>query len=41
MFQQKISEIFTDLPNVFVVADHILILGYDPDNRDYDRPLSH
>ena len=33
MFQQKMDKIFKDLPNVFGVADDIVILGYDADDR--------
>ena len=32
MFQRKIDEIFKDLPNVFDIADDILVLGYDTDD---------
>ena len=39
--QQKIDEIFKDLPNVFAMADDILIIGYDADGRDHDRSLKH
>ena len=33
MFQQKIDKTFKDLPNVFGIADDILILGYDADSK--------
>ena len=36
MFQQKTDEILKDLPNIFGVADDILIVGYDLDGQDYD-----
>ena len=39
MFQQKIDEIFKDLPNVFGIADDILVLGYDSDDKDHDDTL--
>ena len=28
MFQHKIDEIFSDIPNVFGIADDILVIGY-------------
>ena len=37
LFQQKSDEIFKDLPNIFGIADHILIVEYDADGRDHDR----
>ena len=40
MFQRKMDEIFKGLPNVFGIADDILILGYDADSRDHDRTLT-
>ena len=39
MFQCKIDEIFKELPNLFGIADDILIVGYDADGKDYDRLL--
>ena len=39
MFQQKINEIFKDLPNVFGIADGILMVGYDADGRDHNTIL--
>ena len=33
MFQDKIDEIFKDLPNVFGIVDDILVVGYDDDER--------
>ena len=39
MFQWKIDEIFKDLPNVFGIADDMLIVDYDADGRDHDRTL--
>ena len=38
-FQQKIDEIFSDLPNVFGIADDILVVGYDSDGKDHDKTL--
>ena len=34
IFQQRIDGIFKYLPNVFSIADDILIVGYDVDSRD-------
>ena len=39
MFESKIDEIFKDLPNVFDIADDILIVGYNVDGKDHDRTL--
>ena len=39
MFKQKIDAIFKELPNIFSIADYILIVGYDADGRDHDRIL--
>ena len=35
----KANEIFKGLPNVFDIADGILIVGYNADYRDHDRTL--
>ena len=34
MFQSKIDEIFQELPNVFGIADDMLVLGYEADGKD-------
>ena len=39
MFRRKIDEIFKDLPNEFVIADEILVVGYDVDGKDHDDML--
>ena len=39
MFQQKIDEIFNDMPNVFGIADNILVIGYDKDGADHDEAV--
>ena len=36
MFQCKIDEIFNDMPNVFGIADYILVIGYDKNRADHD-----
>ena len=35
MLQKKIYELFIDIPNVFGIADDILIAGFDADCRDH------
>ena len=37
MFQHKIDKIFNDMPNVFGIADDILVIGYDKDGTDHDE----
>ena len=39
MVQKKINEISKDLPNVFGIADGILIEGYVTDSIDHDRTM--
>ena len=39
MFQRKLDEIFKYLPNVFGIADDILVVGYDVDGKDHDSTL--
>ena len=39
MFQCKIDEIFTYVPNVFGTADDILVVSYDSDGNDHDKTL--
>ena len=39
MFQCKINEIFNDMPNVFGIADDILVIGYDKDGADHDEAV--
>ena len=36
MFQCKIDEIFSDMPNLFGIVDDILVIGYDEDGADHD-----
>ena len=33
MFQRNVDKIFKGLPNIFGMADEILIVGYDADSR--------
>ena len=35
MFHSKIDEIFKDLPNVFGIAEDILLVEYDANKRDH------
>ena len=37
MFQRKVDEIFKDMPNVFGIADDILVAGYEADGKDHDE----
>ena len=39
MFLRKIGELFLGLPNVFVIADDILIAGLDDQGKDHDATL--
>ena len=39
MFQCKIDEIFSDMPNVFGIADNILVIGYNKDEVDHDTTV--
>ena len=39
MFQHKIEEIFNDMPNVFGIADGILVIGYDRNRADHDETV--
>ena len=34
MYERKIDEIFKDMPNVFGIADDILVAGYEADGID-------
>ena len=39
MFQKKIDELFSGIPNVFSIADEILISDFDEQGRDHDATL--
>ena len=39
MFQCKIDEIFNDMPNVFGIADDILVIGYNRNRTDHDETV--
>ena len=39
MFQCKIDETFNDIPNVFGIADNILVIGYDKNGTDHDETV--
>ena len=39
MFQCKVNEIYNDMPNVFGIADDILMIGYGKDRRDHDEAV--
>ena len=36
MFQHKINEIFSDIPNVFGIVYDILVIGYNENGADHD-----
>ena len=40
MFQHEIDETFNDIPNVFGIADDILVIGYDKDRTDHDKTVN-
>ena len=35
MFQCKIDETFSDMPNIFGIMDDILVIGYDESGADH------
>ena len=39
MFQCKIDEIFNNMPNIFGIADNILLIGYNKDGTDHDKAV--
>ena len=39
MFQKKIDELFSDIPNVFGFADDILVAKFDANGRDHNERL--
>ena len=39
MFQHKIDEIFSDMPNGFCIMDDILVIGYDENGTDHDAAV--
>ena len=39
MFQQKIDEVFNDMPNVFGIPDDILVIGYNEDGTGHDKAV--
>ena len=39
MFQHKIDEICSDMPNMFGIADDILVIGYDNNGTDHDAAV--
>ena len=40
MFQRKIDKQFHELPNIFAIADDILITGFDELGRDHDETVN-
>ena len=39
MFKKKINKFFSGMPNVFSIADDILVVGFDELGRDHDVTL--
>ena len=39
MFKRKAAEIFQNVPNVFGIADDILVVGFDIYGKDHDDTL--
>ena len=39
IFQKKIDELFSSMPNIFSIADDILIAGFDKYGKDHDATL--
>ena len=39
MFQQKVDEIFKDMPNVFEIVNGILLIRNNSDSKDHDETL--
>ena len=39
MLQCKIDEILNDMPNVFGIAEDILVIGCNKDGRDHDKAV--
>ena len=39
MFHRKIDKISKELPNVFGIADDILVVGYEADGQNHDETL--
>ena len=39
MFQHKIYEIFSNVPNIFGIADDVLVIGYDENGADHDAAV--
>ena len=38
-FKCKINEIYNDIPNLFGIADDILVIGYEKDGADHDEAV--
>ena len=39
MFQHKFDESFNNMPNIFGIADDILVIGYEKDGKDHDEAM--
>ena len=40
VFQCKLDSIFLHLENVMIIADDIIVIGYQEDEQDYDKALT-
>ena len=39
MFQHKMDEIFNNMPNVFGIADNILVIEYNKNGADHEEAV--
>ena len=39
MFQKNIDKLFSVMPNIFIIAEDILIASFDEKNKDHDETL--
>ena len=39
MFQKKIGELYSSMPNIFTIADNTLIPGFDEKGKDESETL--
>ena len=40
VFQHKLDSIFLNLDNVMIIADDIMVIGYQEDERDHDKAFT-
>ena len=41
VFQWKLDSIFLNLENVMIIADDIMVMGYQEDKQDHDKAFTH